>query len=420
MNDDGTEVMIDGSYSKVATYNDSISDNNYVNTVTLDSTYDFVKYGDYWVAAKEVEAAAKDIALVTGIGTDGLDNRVKVMFPDGSEQTYDYDDDNGTASFNGITIGDIYSYTLLSDNKIQLKQSVAGLTYNGTDSADSSKTNFFNEDNKTFYLTSGSKVADAEAAVFVAYDGSDPADNVVDDYYAYSADTIDTILETSVASNKHDSSSAAIPLQYFTNNNGEIVAICVGLTVKPGSSATSEQYGYVIDDQRASSVDGTKYYEISVWNGTENVTLKVESSSPVMADGNQIKKGSMIQYKIGADGITSSSDLHMITQGNIAAVESLDEGRSLLNLYKDPSNTALGVNAYKVSDDCVVIGVNTEKNESAEGYNAVISALVNSGVATENVVVVLNSKDEVVAVFVDSKNEIDNTDIQTGACYEAP
>ena len=423
MNGTGTEVMIDGAYSKVATYNDSISDSNYVNAATLDSTYDFVKYGKYWVAAKEVEAAAKNIVLVTGKGTDGLDNRVKVMFPDGSEKTYDYDDNNGTVAFGTITIGDIYSYTLLSDSKIQLKQSVAGLTYVDTDTADAGKTNFFNKDNKTFYLTTaGSMVADSEAAVFVAYDSID-VDVAVNDYYAYSADSIDTILYSSVDATitNNDSPATVIPLQYFTNNDGEIVAICVGLTVKPGSSASTEQYGYVVDDQRATSVDGTKYYEISVWNGTEVVTLKVESSSPVMADGNTIIKGSAIEYKVGADGITSTSDLHMITRGNIAAVSSYDEGRSLLNLYKDPSDTTMGVNAYKVSDDCVVIGVNTKDNKSAEGFNAVIEALVNgSNVATENVMVVLNAKDEVVAVYVDSKNEIDNTDIQAGARYVAP
>ena len=407
MNGAGTEVMIDGAYSKVATYNDSISDSNYVNAATLDSTYDFVKYGKYWVAAKEVEAAAKNIVLVTGKGTDGLDNRVKVMFPDGSEKTYDYDDNNGTVLFASIDIGDIYSYTLLSDSKIQLKQSVAGLTYVDTDTADAGKTNTFNKDNKTFYLTTaGSMVADSEAAVFVKY----TFDNK---YYAYSADSIDTIAYANVGN--------AGKVQYFKNNDGEIVAVFMTVSVKPGSSASTEQYGYVVDDQRATSVDGTKYYEISVWNGTEVVTLKVESSSPVMADGNTIIKGSAIEYKVGADGITSTSDLHMITRGNIAAVSSYDEGRSLLNLYKDPSDTTKGVNAYKVSDDCVVIGVNTKDNKSAEGFNAIIEALVNgSNVATENVMVVLNAKDEVVAVYVDSKNEIDNTDIQAGARYVAP
>lgn len=90
-----TEVRINDSYAKLADYNNKISasDSNYKITVDLDSTYDFVMYGEYWVAAKKVSASSQDIALVTKTNS-GIDDQVKVLKADGSETVYTYDDDD--------------------------------------------------------------------------------------------------------------------------------------------------------------------------------------------------------------------------------------------------------------------------------------------------------------------------------------
>ena len=76
-----TQVRIGDSYAKLANYNNKItaSDSNYKNTVDLDSTYDFVMYGKYWVAAKKISASSQDIALVTKKGSTGIDDQVKVL-----------------------------------------------------------------------------------------------------------------------------------------------------------------------------------------------------------------------------------------------------------------------------------------------------------------------------------------------------
>ena len=399
----GKEIMVDGAYAKNADYNMGTMDSNYVTAagIDLNGTYDFVMYNGYWVAAKEVEAASKDIALVTGKGDDGLTKRVKVMFPDGTEATYEYDDDDGKNEWDTINQGEIYSFTKVGDSKIQLTNNNAnlvGLTY--TDEAVGAAKKVYNADNKTLSVTSGTFVTANEAVAFIKVSGK---------YYAYTSDAIKTIEDTDVV--------GATNVQYFQNKDKEVVAFFLETNKKPGASTSSAQYGYVVDDVQSSSIDGTEYREVSVWNGTEVVTLKVETSSDLLG----VQKGSFIQYTIGSDGKTDKSDIKLLTTGNVAAVQDYSESRNLLTLYKDADDTKKGVNAYKLASDCVVIGVNTKDNASAEGYDAITEALVDGKTdkATANVVYVLNGDDEIVAIFVDSKNEIDDADIAGGAGFVA-
>ena len=394
------EVMIDGAYAKCAyDRNFGTMDGDYINALQLDATYDFVMYNGYWVAAKEVEAASKDIALLVAQDPSGVvGGRVKVMLPDGTQKIYEYDDDDGAnTSLGSLALDTIYSYTLVGDSKIQLKNTaLVGLDH--YDEAVGAADNTYNEDNKTLSVASGSFVTANEAVAFVKLSPSGK-------YYAYNADSIKSI----------DKDDVSGTVQYFLNNDNEVVAFYLTSAKKPGASASNAQYGYVVDDVKSSSVDGTEYRELSVWNGTEVVTLKVETSAAIVINGDTVMKGSFIQYSVGADGMTDKADIKMLTVGNVAAVESYSESRNLLTLYKNAANTGAGVNAYKLASDCVVIGVNTKDNASAEGYDAITEALVSGTVATKNVVYVLNGDNEIVAIFVDSKNEIDNIDIAPNA-----
>ena len=89
-----TEPKINDSYAKLAdARNVGKLDSDYLfaqTTGTVDiklkSTYDFVMYGDYFVAAKKVVASASEIALVTKASTTGLNDQVKVLLADGTER----------------------------------------------------------------------------------------------------------------------------------------------------------------------------------------------------------------------------------------------------------------------------------------------------------------------------------------------
>ena len=419
-----TEVMINDNYSKYASINDKVSasDNNYKTTADLNATYDFVMYGDYWVAAKKVSASAKDIALVTKTDS-GISEQVKVLKGDGTETVYVYDDDdNKGAAFTYLKdqAGDdtskadrLYSFSLISDNKIQLKngtkttsdqnggEAVTGLTFKAATAIgdSSSPKKLYNEDNKTVYVDGSSYVADEDAVVFVYTGGKN---------YVYNINDLKTIYAATTTNGAYATST---DVEYVYNDDKEIVAMYVETDKKPGATASNTQYGYVVDDVQESSVDGTEYREVSIWNGTETVTVKVETSSAL-----SVVKGSFVKFTVGANGLTDTSDLVMLSDGNVGAVSSYDAGRKLLTVYTDMTTNKVdgGTNTYKVADDVVIIGVNTKDKKLVEGLNSVTKAFVDTKNTAEttddtfktNIVYVLNSDKEVVAIFVDTNNEL--------------
>ena len=426
----GTEVMIDGAYSKYAGSNDklSASDSNYKTTADLDATYDFVMYDGYWVAAKKVTASSKDIALVTKTAS-GMNDEVKVLKADGSETVYIYDDNDGKGADFGYlgmqsdkvaAVDRLYSFATVGDNKIQLKNGapaiggydggdeVTGLTFAAATSIGNgaSTPKFYNEDNKTVYVNGESYVANEDAVIYVYVGGT------TDKNYVYNINDLKTIYTSDVA----DGTTNLI--EYVLNDDDEIVALYVETKSKPGATANSDQYGYVVDDVHESNVDGTEYRELSVWNGTETVTVKIETS-----DDLGIEKGEFVKYNVAADGMTDKNDLKVITTGNMAGVSAYDSNRKLLTLYKDTTDGSMkvngGTNTYKVSDDVVIIGVNTKDKKLVEGLNSITKAFVDTHNSDDvakhtydfNILYVLNSDNEVVAIFVDTNNKIDSAAI---------
>ena len=422
-----TEVMIDGSYAKYAKINDCVTtaDSNYKASVELDGTYDFVMYNGYWVAAKKVSASAKDIALVTAADTNGLEDRVKVMTSDGTEPVYTYDDNDGKGAdfnpyiYNGSTLSDnkLFSFSLVGDNKIQLTNgtgvgsnlggdTVTGLLFHlgATKNSD----NFYDEDTKS--ITDGTNtyvVADDTVAyVKVAADGQVKT-------YTYDIDTMKTIAWANIGViDSHDAFTApnnGTNIEYVLNDDKEVVALYVETNKKPGATASNDQYGYIVDDPAQSSVDGTKCVSLSVWNGTETVTLTIETSS---VDASW-KKGAFIKYNVGADGKTDKADVAVLTA--TGAVKNYDFNRKLLTLYTttgDPVDSTK-TTTYAVADDVVIIGVNSKDKALVEGISAVPQAFVDNKNTTDvtddgikaNILYAMDDG-KVVAIFVDTNNEI--------------
>ena len=429
-----TEVRINDSYAKLADYNNKISasDSNYKITVDLDSTYDFVMYGEYWVAAKKVSASSQDIALVTKTNS-GIDDQVKVLKADGSETVYTYDDDdNKGADFtylkdqaNDTNAADrLYSFSMVGSNKIQLKngtmsgnsqnggETVSGLTFKATATFGNAANDpvVYNEDNKSLYVDGKSYVAAEDAIAFVYVTN--------DDNYVYKIDGLKKILKSNV--------TASTTIEYVLNDDNEVVAFFINLGNKPGATASDDKYGYVVSDVSSSKVDGTEYREADVWNGTAVETIKIETSSTPT----NLKKGAFIKYAVDADGLTDTADLKVLTDGNVAAVDNYNATRGLLTVYSgavasaadNKSTTAnTSTDTYKLSKDLVIIGVNTDDKESVEGVESVTKAFVDdNGLATNNIVFVLNSDDEVVAIFVDPDNAIINDSVlPNGNAFQA-
>ena len=391
----GTEVKIDGNFAKQAAYNNSITayDANYVASAVLDSTYDFVMYNGYWVAAKKVSASSKDIALVTKTA-QGINDQVKVMKSDGTEATYNIDTDDGAASsYAQLSAGGaakLYSFSLVGDNGIQLKnttlsQTVTGLRFHNT----ASDTADYNKDNKTVTIknggsTTGTYVTADEAVAYIFVTG--------DDNYAYQIDSLKTF-------------TSATDVEYVLNDDNEIVAFYGELATKPGATASNDEYGYVVDDVRTTSIDGTKYWEISVWNGTETINIRVEGS--VVKTG--VDKGAFIKYALTGEGVAESSDIKVLSEGNKGIVGTYRADRKLMTLIDADGNT---LNTYAVAKDVKIIGVDTADRELVEGIGDPISSIKNetTNKYPANILYVLNGDNEVVAIFVDVENVLTETD----------
>ena len=376
-----TEVKIDGSYAKYAARNDFVTtyDSNYANSVELDSTYNFIMYNGYWVAAEKVSASSKDIALVTKTAP-GINDQVKVMLSDGSEATYNIDDDDGAASnLDKAKLHKLYSYSLVGDNGIQLKndrisgQSVTGLDFNVATGEAS-----YNKDNKTISVDGKTYVTADEAVAFIYVKNTEDDDN-----YAYQIDSLKSF-------------DKAQNVEYVLNDDKEVVAFYAQLTSKPGATASNDEYGYVVDDVRSTSIDGNKYWEISVWNGTETVDIRVEGSSA--KEG--VKKGAFIKYAMSGEGTAEAGDIAVLTEGNVGIVGNYRADRQLLTLAVDAN--ASSTKTYAVADDVVIIGVNTDDTEGVEGYTTVAASKNSKNEYQQNILYVLDGDDEVVAIFTDS------------------
>ena len=422
-----TQVRIGDSYAKLANYNNKItgSDSNYKNTVDLDSTYDFVMYGKYWVAAKKVSASSQDIALVTKKGSTGIDDQVKVLKADNTENVYTYDDDDNKGADSSYlqiqgrtdtnSADRLYSFSMVGSNKIQLKngtktalaqnggETVSGLTFKAATTAGNVNNVIYNDDNKSLYVDGKSYVAAEDAVAFVYAANKD-------DNYVYKIDGLKKIKTSDIVS------GTTKKIEYVLNDDKEVVAFYIETSNKPGATASNDKYGYVTTDVSSSKVDGTEYREVSVWNGTAVEDIKIETSTTPA----NLKKGAFVKYAVGADGLVDTADLEVLTTGNIGAVESYNATRGLLTVYdattyavdavdSNKSTTAVSAtNTYKLAKDIVIIGVNTADKKSVEGIDAVTKAFDNGTVATNNIVFVLNSDDEVVAIFVDPDNAIIN------------
>ena len=402
--DKNPEVRIDGSYAKHAFRNDYLtqygSDYAAIANVDLDGTYDFVMYNGYWVAAKEISAASKNIAMVTKTAP-GINDQVKVMLSDGSESTYNIDDDDGDASNYAVIDNGakLYSYTISGDDIILKNDSLyTADTYNAQEEDDkklqsvngldfkTSTDASYNEDNKTITVDAGRYVTAENAVAFVTVEG---------DNYAY---TIDNIKSFGGANDNNDASN----VEYVLNNDNEVVAFYAVLERKPGATTSNDEYGYVINNPSRTTIDGDRYTTFTVWNGTEEVEINVDSTST------GVVKGDFVKYAIDANNIADNSDIEVLNVKNVGTVYSYNANRGLLTLVDTQDGDDVTTNTYAVADDVVIIGVNTADEEGVEGYTTVAASKNSDGEYLANIVYVLNDDDEVVAIFTDSDQELDD------------
>ena len=171
------------------------------------------------------------------------------------------------------------------------------------------------------------------------------------------------------------------------------------------------KYGMLVSDLSESKTDSTSYYNFTVWNGTKNVDVKVETKDAYKSFG----KNTFIAYTEveTVDGVTeieienSYKDAQITPAGN--EVKTVANAVAIKSFDKD-TISFYGVEAgkeYDLSDDLVVIGVNTEDKEGVAGVELDVADQTAAStdekpVYFKNAVFFVDDGD-VVAVFVDNK-----------------
>ena len=191
---------------------------------------------------------------------------------------------------------------------------------------------------------------------------------------------------------------------------------------KKVTGSSDVKYGMLVSDLSESKVDSTNYYNFTVWNGTENVDVKVEKDDSYK---NFAKKTFIAYTEVETvDGVTeieiengytddqlSNAD-EVKTVTNAVAIKAVDADTiSFYGINDDKGNAK----EFDLSDDLVVIGVNTEDKKGVAGVDLdVADETSTDGVYFKNAVYFMDDGD-VVAVFVDSKGAMYDTNKLTTA-----
>lgn len=363
-----TEVKVDGNFVKVIASAVTVGDYNEVTFTNsdLDESFDFIMSEGYIIAAKQVSESSKDYAIIleNTAGTAGsLDSlKVKLLLADGTEKTYDVDDDSDAALKTGTSnsLADtLVAYAIQNDGTVKLTA-----TTPATDKGE------FDTDIDKVTLSGSSYLTDASAVAFVKVDT---------DWYAYKANTMKDVVgkDTTLAQYKLDDSKVVV------------FALVSNSTSKPGNTVSSAKYAYVIDSSYTVKEGDDTYTMIKAWDGANEVTIKVENDVRSEA---YAQDGAFIKYEEGTNGITQTSDIS--TTGTAAKVNEYYADRQILDIVGGP---------LAVADDLKIIGVDAEDTDKAvltdiSAYDEVKN--------TNNIMYVLDDDSKVCVVFIDIDNDI--------------
>ena len=425
------EVRVGTTWYKVANY----ETNTDANKIAVDDEFDFYGVNGFVFFADKTagSVSASNIAFVDkaaekDYGTDAGDVILaNLYFADGTSKK-----DVTVATVDDVDIDDT-----AEDAKIVAAMVAQRLyKYSVKSNGDYELTALSNDEKGSYdeYVTTGEKASltNKDGKFSGVTVGSSKATTVrfSDDAVVFVKDKDDVKVRTgkSVAAWKnHDTAgymSYICGLADKTSGNYYmgIGAVVLGADQKVTGNS-DVKYGMLVSDLSESKTDSTNYYNFTVWNGTKNVDVKVETKDAYKSFG----KNTFIAYTEveTVDGVTeieienSYKDAQITTAGD--EVKTVDKAVAIKSLDKD-TISFYGVEEgkeYDLSDDLVVIGVNTEDKKGVAGVELdVADETSKDGVYFKNAVFFMDG-DEVIAVFVDSKgamykdgNKLDTTPVK--------
>ena len=400
-----SQIRVNGNWYKFSANTAVATDftNSALTANDVDDTYELIVDGKYYVAYNKI-SGFNNYAVATVGTTEFGDTRVKLLKADGSEVTTTVDEkkDGATLPTSGGTFdtskaaGKLYGYNLKSsDSKVDL----SAKDYTNVASITSGS---FNGDAKTVtYTASGattSKIVASDASVFVYVGGSD------DKWKVYTAKDLGNF-----------TLAASTNVQYIVDDN-KIVALAVKASSFPTGGSDSTAYGYVTNRIDTKLGDDT-VVQLTIWNGSEEVTLNVDGSSC------SAYRGDFVEYPIiASDAKANDSDVKVepavsgtasvgSTYFQVVKVKTVEDKRIITTTDKvgvDGKVIDGQDDAWTLTSDTVKIGVNTDDKEKSDN-NTVVAYTKTFGDDYANAAIFYEHKNgynELKAIFIDSDNKL--------------
>ena len=389
-----SQIRVNGNWYKFSANTAVATDftNAALTANNVDDTYELIVDGKYYVAYNKI-SGFNDYAVATKGTTEFGDTRVKLLKADGSEVTTTVDKLKDRAALPSTTDkkdGVLYGYNLKSsDSKVDL----SAKDYINVPSITSGS---FNGDAKTVTYTASSsttsKIVASDASVFVYVGGSD------NKWKVYTAKDLGNF-----------SLTASTNVQYIVDDN-KIVALAVKTGSFPTGGSDSTAYGYVTNRIDTKLGDDT-VVQLTIWNGSEEVTLNVDGSSC------SAYRGDFVEYPIiASDAKANNSDVKVepttgTTRFAVVKVKSVEDKRIITTTDKvgvDGKVIDGQDDAWTLTSDTVKIGVNTDDKEKSDN-NTVVAYTKTFGDDYANAAIFYEVKsgyNEIKAIFIDSDNKL--------------
>ena len=395
-----SQIRVNGNWYKFSANTAVATDftNSALTANDVDDTYELIVDGKYYVAYNKI-SGFNNYAVATVGTTEFGDTRVKLLKADGSEVTTTVDElkdgaalpTTGTPSVldTSKAAGKLFAYNLKSnDSKVDL----SAKDYTNVASISSGS---FNGDAKTVtYTVSGSsavsKIVASDAAIFVF-------------------NTTDSKWKVYTAKDLGNFSLTAQNVQYIVDDN-KIVALAVKASSFPTGGSDSTAYGYVTNRIDTKLGDDT-VVQLTIWNGSEEVTLNVDGSSC------SAYRGDFVEYPIiASDAKANNSDVKVesttgTTRFAVVKVKTVEDKRIITTTDKvgvDGKVIDGQDDAWTLTSDTVKIGVNTDDKEKSDN-NTVVAYTKTFGDDYANAAIFYEVKsgyNEIKAIFIDSDNKL--------------
>ena len=424
--DDDYSIMVDGNWYEMAMAPTMKAAPNQTKVdfignkkVELKDEVAVVVKDGYVVYVDDNTAGSKDVALLvkavqkTSANDDDIEGRL--IFADGSDKTVTIKDTKMFANVGGETLP--YNTPVLvsykkSGDKYELTKVTDKIDGYDDYATDAQRVKSDKLQKKTGDTWGAAKVTyiNNDATVFVKYKSGD--------------DTKYTVITGKALKNWSDSKvfTSAQVLSKKSNGMQYAKTMYVNLADQNMSGGKDITYGYVLESSRSITEGDTDYTTTKVWNGTKEITLKVE-------DGDALAEGQVVEYSENSDGThdientytldstaTGTNHQYALTRGVVTGFDyNAEDVEGTLVGFKakkdgddyianETDATKFTLNISNDDHDSVVLFVDTDNARGTTGGEFQKAAENNDGKKLANVAYYADANSNVKIIIVDTQN----------------